>query len=691
MSTPSSATPTRKQTRTRSGCLNCRRRKRKCDEARPTCSTCRRRGQACEWGVVLTFRDENAQGLDGCHPSMREMGKRAWRRPIRELRILDVTTEVIRDYHAEEDGLFLGQGNDANVDDDTERPNSVQTIETPPSNLSTAQKQTECAVEHLLYLRQGGHQPSQTMSGLTGFPETPPSTLPQHQLESLSADLPIDMSTDYSYLDIIQDNRVFTPDGVISEDGIFRPGTAYHELHSTLRHHLIQEVRSNVPTRPTTPGFERQGSEEIDGPATNTIDDGNNSDCTPDTAVASFAVSDAAPLLSGPDECDLWRNWFDEVSHWLDKFDRDRHFQTILPAMARDHAYLRYSILALSARQRELKQTTRPTDRSLALYQEAIHQLLPHLPSRSTAVISTCVILCVLEMVSCSPRDWRRHLDGCASLMQAVGINGFVGGIEQALFWCFARMDICGGLISSITTLIPVSRWTGKTTVLSSDISADIDADVALFHAATARVGFEHWANYSVYLLGRVMDLIYGETAALVARASLKSRAPIGTDTPTYRARWQQLWQHVSDWYRDRPPALHPTMTVPSSTDTTATFPTILFSNPAGISGNQLYHTASILLLQNQPIGLRLSMPGRPKPRGILWHARQICGIAISNHHHGAWTNTIQPLWIAGRCMSHPSEHKAILELMERIERESGWGTRTRADDLREFWGDLDD
>jgi hypothetical protein len=41
--------------------------------------------------------------------------------------------------------------------------------------------------------------------------------------------------------------------------------------------------------------------------------------------------------------------------------------------------------------------------------------------------------------------------------------------------------------------------------------------------------------------------------------------------------------------------------------------------------------------------------------------------------------------------MSHPSEHRAILEIYERIERETGWGATWRADDLEEHWGDLDD
>lgn len=43
-------------------------------------------------------------------------------------------------------------------------------------------------------------------------------------------------------------------------------------------------------------------------------------------------------------------------------------------------------------------------------------------------------------MILGSPKEWRRHLEGCANLLEAVGINGFVGGVEEALFWCFIRM-----------------------------------------------------------------------------------------------------------------------------------------------------------------------------------------------------------------------------------------------------------
>lgn len=50
--------------------------------------------------------------------------------------------------------------------------------------------------------------------------------------------------------------------------------------------------------------------------------------------------------------------------------------------------------------------------------------------------------------------------------------------------------------------------------------------------------------------------------------------------------------------------------------------------------------------------------------------------------------NALQPLWTAGKVMSHTSEHQAIIEILKTIERETGWGTGWRVDDLREYWGD---
>ncbi|RYO20503.1 hypothetical protein AA0111_g10044 [Alternaria arborescens] len=615
-------------------CINCKAKRRKCDEAKPACGRCSSRSEKCEWASRLTFRAENALGVE---PSSLH---RPPGRPPARFRIKDVTAEVIRDYQ------HYDPGDDLDVSDQSDGQQATAPNDVSPS---TVHDQGTPYQEHFNWQ----HNPT--------FPAAEPN------LTSLR-------STDYVPLPTPGDLESIWHSPVATtylDDSVFLPGSAYLDAHSTFRSHLIQEVRSNVPTRQATPDPTR--IEHVWG-----VDADYNPDTESHiTEIATTRINaveeeqtpanpSSAPQLSPEEEFALWKNWFDEVAPWIDKFDPERHFRHTLPVIARSHDHLRYSILALSARQMERKNNSKHTERSLSLYQTAIQLVLPQLHTRSTPVIASCVVLCVLEMLSSSAKAWHQHLDGCAHLLEAVGINGFSGGVNQALFWCFARMDVCGGLIASSKTLIPVEHWAD---------GMDLDGDVERFRADG---GYNVHACEAVYLVAQILDL-------LSFHSNLAGR--VGATPPTcadadeaYTARWTRLWSHVSAWYAARPAEMLPIScfsTSPSS------FPKILYSNPAAMSGNQLHHTACILLLRHKPSGVTVT----PKPNSIFWHARQICGISISNDDHAAWTNAIQPLWIAGQWMSHESEQKAILQLLEKIEKQSGWSTKWRAEDLKEFWG----
>ncbi|KAK3115017.1 hypothetical protein LTR53_006057 [Teratosphaeriaceae sp. CCFEE 6253] len=442
-----------------------------------------------------------------------------------------------------------------------------------------------------------------------------------------------------------------------SDDGIFLPGSQYLELHAQLRNRMIDTARSTVPSRLGTPDADDHVGTDMHDPFADGVE-------TEDEESRRLAA------LSPEQEYVLWQNYIAEVAGWIDKFDINRSFELVLPMLAKSHSHLKYAILALSARQMERKSQMVDNSRSLALYQHAIHLLSPALHRRTTAVLASCIVLAVLEMMSCSPKAWRRHLDGCAALIQALGLSGACGGLEQALFWVFARMDVCGGLISSERTLIPMHKW-----MLGSDILLDI----AMMDAQGT---FDMYANHVVYLLGRVIDLLCfsGKWEQRHHRRSAVR------DMLDYATEWSQLFELVEAWYENRPEEVKSLLAIPSDgRDPTKPFPTLLYGNGPGVSGNQMYHTAALLMLKYKPAHAHFA---KQKPRSMLWHARQICAISISNTHHGCWTNSTQPLWIAGQHMSHPSEHKAILKIYERIERETGWATKWRADDLRTFWGD---
>jgi len=561
------------------------------------------------------------------------------RAPAR-FKIKDVTEEVIRDYQHYDAADDLDVADRFNHDG-----------QTPPSNTispATADDQVPSQHAHAYW------QPNTAFSAA----EDSIDTLQSSQYVPLPT--PDDIGSIWhspgttTYLD----------------DSVFLPGSAYLDAHSTFRSHLIQEVRSNVLTREVTPDAARIGQVWGGVQENYGLDAARHvAETSLDTAPIeeSETTNVSPPQLSAEEDFELWKNWLDEVAPWIDKFDPERHFQRTLPIMARSHDHLRYSMLALSARQIERKNNSKHTSRSLALYQTAIQLVLPQLHTRSTPVIASCVVLCVLEMLSSSAKAWHQHLDGCAHLLEAVGINGFSGGVDQALFWCFARMDVCGGLIASSKTLIPVEHWASS--------GVGLDADVDRFRS----VGdYNVYACEAVYLIAQILDLLSFHSN-LAGRVGATPRLPTDTDT-AYSARWTRLWHHISTWYTTRPAEMLP---ISSFTPPTSPFPRLLYSNPAAMSGNQLHHTACILMLRHKPPNTTVT----PKPNSIFWHARQICGISISNDDHAAWTNAIQPLWIAGQWMSHESEQKAILQLLEKIERLSGWSTKWRAEDLREFWG----
>jgi len=373
-------------------------------------------------------------------------------------------------------------------------------------------------------------------------------------------------------------------------------------------------------------------------------------------------------------------------------FDSDRAFGTQITSLARSSPALLYAVLAFSARQMERKEGRKNSFDSLELYQEAIRLLAPLLEGRDAQVIPICTILCCLEMMSASAQDWRKHLEGCAALFSTFGVHGFSGGLLQAVFWCYARMgqfvpivhpvlrvyhtdsltkrsDLCGALISDGTesTLLPPSQWLAHTP--SSDT---VSASRTLFSGSPHP---DMHANYSVYLCARVCELLSDRTKCLELGENN------GCSGAVFEERWVSLWEELQTWLSDRPPDF-----VPIKTVETSPFPEILYSRWSAISSNQLHHTACIIMLDMMPKPLRVRT-SLGTAGSALWHVKRVCGISWTNPHHGCLNNAIQPLWVAGRLLTHKSEHAMLVKLIWNIEALTGWGTCWRIADLEEVWG----
>ncbi|KAK8432453.1 putative C6 transcription factor [Phyllosticta citricarpa] len=723
--------PGLKRKRGRHGCLNCRRKRKKCDEVKPNCTRCTKHGDACEWDNRIIFRHS---GLNREHQSVRKLGNQP-APPVGDLTIINVTSSVSQTCRGDEPSpQNTWKSHEARADSwppyppragdgpsqtharltspqfpppppalpDAQRLSYLSPItnETPPS--SVRMKRQASDINTILNgenrqlprpERMPPTDPFSTGNSLYTTPLPTPVSVPPEDAHQPTIDF---VSTGVSLsagelaaLDFLtsqpqsalhdhpspsdQDRTWMSPDVsqeassafseqvmVESPNGLYYPSSAYRDLQQDLHTHIVETARNSGLTRHATPeaGAETH-MDHVRAPAhAETVSGATD-------RLESLARHPRATGLTDQREIELWQNYLNEIAPWLDKFDNQRHFQFTIPILAKTCTHLRYSALALSARQQERKNPSRPYTESLGLYQEAIRNLVPELETMSTAVVASSVLLCVLEMIIVSPKDWGRHLDGCAILLQAANITGVSGGVNQALFWCFARMDVWSGYLSDCCTKVPMDRW----------LSSNVPMSTAVNVFKNECKGFDAYANYAVFLSASVVNVINGRGDIFT---NPEKRAE-------YIARWKALFDLVEDWFSSRPFEMVPLLSYPAVfNDYEFPFPKVLYGNAPATNGNQLYHFCAIRLLQEKPKEIRL---GKKTGKSIIWHARQICGIAASNSHHGAWINGIQPLYVAGKLMSHPSEHRAILKILRRIEDESGWATKWRADELQEHWG----
>lgn len=231
-------------------------------------------------------------------------------------------------------------------------------------------------------------------------------------------------------------------------------------------------------------------------------------------------------------------------------------------------------------------------------------------------------------------------------------------------------LDLCAAIISegSESVVLSLESWLppGETSANAPN----------LFQSSGVP---DMWANYAVYLTARVCHLRWLELQRDQEDVSSHDMEPMVHS-------WHKLWSELQDWRTKRHPELRE-IEFPGHNGNSqgSTFPFILYAASCAISSNQLYHTACLLLLEICPSSINPVQFGQVGSR--IWHARRICGISSTNEHHGCLNNAIQPLWVAGKLLSHPAEHKEVTDLIRSIEAKTGWGGKWRIADLKEVWG----
>ncbi|GFF87537.1 hypothetical protein IFM53868_05180 [Aspergillus udagawae] len=445
--------------------------------------------------------------------------------------------------------------------------------------------------------------------------------------------------------------------GTISSSDEYAANPRFLQLQEELRDVLFTAVASHAPTRHQSPRPSDPIEDSASGLLRNSLD------------FAQVSIPKVRLIH-------YLKNWIIECAPHLDKFDEQSHFGVHIPVLAQSSPALFYAILAFSARQTERKACLDKSYDSLELYQQSIRLLSPYLQAKDPNVLVTVCILGCLELMSVSPRDWRRHVEGCAALFDAYNVNGFSGGHLQAVFWCYARMELCGAIISEGTegTILPLHKWVPPQ---AADSEEERDIMIKNLFCQDGCSNPDRHANWAVYLCAKTCNLACRRSRFLELGELDQN------DTRPFSEQWRQLWEELQFWNDHRCPAMLPIRTTTTGGD--QIFPEILFAHWAAISGNQLYHTACIMMLQMKPANTPLISPSPHS--SPVWHARRVCGISLTNPHSGNLINAIQPLYIAGKLLSHRSEHLEVARLFKKIETSTGWGALWRLRDLERAWG----
>ena len=132
-------------------------------------------------------------------------------------------------------------------------------------------------------------------------------------------------------------------------------------------------------------------------------------------------------------------------------------------------------------------------------------------------------------------------------------------------------IDVCGGLISEEETIIPIHNW------IPRDMSP---TEASQLFLASNVYTFDTYANYTVFLCAQTLGVLFGSAipAACVSCRYLSS--PGEGDSSVQR--WQRLFDHVEQWYENRPSQMKPIFSVSATGGgSERPFPTVLYGNGA--------------------------------------------------------------------------------------------------------------
>ncbi|KAI9690632.1 MAG: hypothetical protein M1820_009963 [Bogoriella megaspora] len=370
--------------------------------------------------------------------------------------------------------------------------------------------------------------------------------------------------------------------------------------------------------------------------------------------------------LNSQEEVLFMQVFVEEVGLWMDSMDPMKHFSRLLPFHSLREPMLLNAFLACGARHLTLVNPAYHEDKALNYYDTATRWLLKSLqnPNRDTVICATtAVILNVYEIMSERALQRMNHIAGARALIKECGWNARSTGIGAACFWLNVGMELLSCLHFNWQVAWDPDEW-------------GIDMD---FTREQENGKEELWTYRMVYIVAKICNF-----RASIPRFAESSPRDEQIRLQKRYEQWTRLKQMADSWNDNIPRTMHPMAYLyPYQTTSKSAFPEVWLIKRTTIISRLFYHTAMVLLAQTNPI---MSAAMDEMSELQKQHANLICGIVAHVKDRGVASVALRSLAIAAEALTVRREQEEVLQIFEKISKETGWRIGFVFKELKEKW-----
>ncbi|EMT66007.1 Transcriptional regulatory protein moc3 [Fusarium odoratissimum] len=486
--------------RVRTGCLTCRERHLKCDEAVPDCMNCRKRGRECKRGVRLNFLEINL------HRPTATPSPGGW-----EVEFQDESRDIASEYQGGL-GRYAPYASEI-VDDSDDRQEVVNSV------TATNIQDIDASADRLQPGSQ--HRFNYTQDNATAKPS---------ENSRFKADTGIKLELNENEHGTLSDaSHIATPSSSTKAVVTPRAEVFPEQLMAMRNRPLAQQTSTEevenlvIPKIDTPPRIERPLVEQV----------------FQDDHVQPSATQSNEPvgrnILTSAEEIHYMQVFVEEVAVWMDSFNREKHFTRSIPYHALRSTMLLNALLACGVKHTSLA-APENHDKALFYYNTATTQLLRSLqnPDRNTAeCATTAIVLNVYEIMCEKPAQRMSHIAGSRALVRECGWDARSTGIGLACFWLNIGIEVLNCLATNWQTTWSPDEW-GMSLGSRNNNQGDEDEDE------------QTWVHRALYIIAKVAN--FRATASRSDEISSQNEQmwthPLESPASSERLRFLQL-QHA--------------------------------------------------------------------------------------------------------------------------------------------------